>query len=103
MKILRTANSCQESSTEEGTRDRWIIIRQLTQTYLEEILVKLEELSDREEIPDWERPSVMGLLHDITKACQQEELRTNLGDKEYSQLDASDEFIDKLLEDDKLL
>jgi HD superfamily phosphohydrolase YqeK len=97
MKILRTANANQEKTKEEVTREKWIVIRQMTQSVLEEILEKVQVLSDAKEIPEWERPSIMGLLHDIAKACHDEEIRTNLADSENPQIEASDEFLDDML------
>lgn len=99
MKILRTANSNQEKTKEEIVRDNWIIIRQLSHSLLEEILEKVEFLAERGEIPEWERPSIMNLLHDITKACYEEELRTNLANSDDPNINASDEFISEMLED----
>jgi hypothetical protein len=77
--LIKQSHQLQEETNEE-TRDNWIAIRELSHIILVEILDKYKELSVTQEIPEWERANVMGVLMEITKVCHAEAKRDALAE-----------------------
>lgn len=77
--LIKQSHRFQEE-TDEESRDNWISIRELSHIILVDILKKYQELSDNDEIPEWERANVMNVLTEITKVCHEEERRDRLAD-----------------------
>lgn len=78
--LVKQSHQLQEDVEDESVRDNWISIRELSHIILVEILGKFKVLSEKGEIPEWERANVLNLLQEITKVCHAEEKRDSLAE-----------------------
>lgn len=97
IKIIAQSHHYQEEVDDEGTRDNWIVIREMSLVILEEILKRFQRLSDEAEIAEWDRSAVLSLLADITKVCHDEQKRTEAKIEAGLGKEISNELIEELL------
>jgi hypothetical protein len=98
IRLISQSHHYQEE-VEDGSdvKNNWIAVRELSLTILEEILKRYQELSDKAEIAEWDRASVLGMLADISKVCHEEQVRTDEMLKEKSGKEFSNELLQEIL------
>lgn len=98
IRLISQSHHYQEE-VEEGSdvKNNWIAVRELSLTILEEILKRYQELSDKAEIAEWDRASVLGMLADISKVCHEEQARTDEMIKEKAGKEFSKELLQEIL------
>ena len=94
--LVKQSHQLQEDVEDEDVRDNWIAIRELSHILLVEILNKFKDLSDKGEIPEWERANVLNLLQEITKVCHAEEKRDALSEINTGKV-IEDRILDEML------
>jgi hypothetical protein len=98
IRVVEQSHKFQEEvEDDEEAREDWIAIRETSLVILEEILERFQVLSDKAEIAEWDRSSVIGLLADITKVCHNEQKRTIAKLNEGLGKEISDELINDVL------
>lgn len=98
IRLISQSHHYQEE-VEEGSdvKNNWIAVRELSLTILEEILKRYQELSDKAEIAEWDRASVLGMLADISKVCHEEQSRTDEMLREKAGKEFSNELLQEIL------
>lgn len=98
IRLISQSHHYQEE-VEEGSdvKNNWIAVRELSLTILEEILKRYQELSDKAEIAEWDRASVLGMLADISKVCHEEQARTDELLREKAGKEFSNELLQEIL------
>lgn len=98
IRLISQSHHYQEE-VEDGSdvKNNWIAVRELSLTILEEILKRYQELSDKAEIAEWDRASVLGMLADISKVCHEEQARTDELLREKAGKEFSNELLQEIL------
>jgi hypothetical protein len=97
IRLISQSHHYQEEVEDSDIKNNWIAVRELSLTILEEILKRYQELSDKAEIAEWDRASVLGMLADISKVCHEEQVRTDQMLKEKAGKEFSNELLQEIL------
>ena len=97
IRVVEQSHRFQEEVDDQEAKEDWIAIREMSLIILERILTRFQELSDKAEIAEWDRSSVIGLLADITKVCHTEQKRLQAKLDEGLGKEISDDLINEVL------
>lgn len=97
IRLISQSHHYQEEVQDEDLKNNWLAVRELSLTILEEILKRYQELSNKAEIAEWDRASVLGMLADISKVCHEEQARTDQMIKESAGKQFSNELLEEIL------
>ena len=97
IRIIEQSHKYQAEEMDEEFRENWIAIREMSLSILESILLRFQELSDKAEIAEWDRSSVLSLLAEISKVCHTEQRRMEEKMRGENGKELSDDLLNEIL------
>lgn len=97
IKLIEQSHKYQAEEVNDEFRDNWLAIREMSLAILESILCRFQELSDKAEIAEWDRSSVLSLLAEISKVCHTEQRRMEEQIKGENGKELSDDLLNEIL------
>jgi hypothetical protein len=97
IKLIEQSHKYQAEEVNDEFRDNWLAIREMSLAILESILCRFQELSDKAEIAEWDRSSVLSLLAEISKVCHTEQRRMEEQVRGENGKELSDDLLNEIL------